>query len=61
MSVIQNKWVEKQKKKREVDTAPAFDSNKDNSWVPVKIDKKIKRHTPAAHSMFKRTLRGVRK
>jgi len=61
MAVIQNKWIEKQKKKKVVETAPAFESNPGDSWLPVDTKKKIVRHSNASRASISRTLRGVRK
>lgn len=61
MSVIQNKWVEKEKKKRAVETAPAFQSVPGDEWLPVKTDSPVKRHTNAARATMRKTLRGVRR
>jgi hypothetical protein len=61
MSVIQNKWVEKEKKKRVAETAPAFQSVPGDEWLPINTKKKIERHTNAARATLCRTLRGVRK
>ena len=61
MAVIQNKWVEKEKKKRAVETAPAFESVPGDDWLPSKTDAPIKRHTTATRSTMRKTLRGVRK
>lgn len=60
MAVIQNKWVEKQKKKRTHETAPAYEFDNKNTWVPT-TDKPKERHTNAARATYKQTLRGVRK
>lgn len=61
MAVIQNTWVEKQKKKRAVETAPAFESKPGDEWLPINDKTPIKRHTNAARASMRRTLRGVRK
>lgn len=61
MAVIQNKWVEKQKKKKVTETAPAFESNPGNSWLPVDPKKKPERTSVASRATYKHTLRGVRK
>jgi hypothetical protein len=60
MPVIQNKWIEKQKKKT-FDTAPAYEFDTKNTWIPVRVEDAPKRHTNAARAMYKPTLRGVRK
>lgn len=61
MAVITNKWVEKEKKKRVHETAPAFESNSLDSWIPINTGSIVKRHTKAARATMVRTLRGVRK
>lgn len=61
MAVILNKWIEKQKKKKEHQTAAAYESNSIDSWIPVKPDVQIKRHGVASRASLVRTLRGVRK
>lgn len=61
MPVIQNKWIEKQKKKKVHEAAPAYEFDTKDTWVPVGADNSPKRHTNAARAMYKHTLRGVRK
>ncbi len=61
MAVIQNKWVEKEKKKKSHETAPAYEFDTKNTWIPISTDQAPKRHTNAARAMYKQTLRGVRK
>ncbi len=61
MAVIQNTWVEKQKNKKNQETAPAFETNSKDTWCPVSNKKQIERFTNAARGVFIRTLRGVRK
>lgn len=61
MAVIPNKWVEKQKKKKTTETAPAFESNPGDSWLPVDPKKKVERTSVASRATYKHTLRGVRK
>lgn len=61
MNVIANKWVEKERKKKKLETAPAFESNPIDPWIPVNLKDPIKRFTFAARATMKRTLRGVRK
>jgi hypothetical protein len=61
MAVIQNKWVQKQLKKRAAETAPAFESVPDDDWLPVNTKKPIERHTNASRATMHKTLRGVRK
>lgn len=61
MAVIQNKWVEKEKKKKAIETAPAFESNSMDSWLPINPSKQVKRTSHASRATMVRTLRGVRK
>lgn len=61
MPVILNKWVEKEKKKRGVETAPSYETDSIDTWTPVNTHTPIKRFTFAARSPFKKTLRGTRK
>jgi hypothetical protein len=61
MPVIQNKWVEKIKEKKKVETAPSFQSNPDDTWLPVATKEHVKRHTLSTGMVMKKTLRGVRK
>lgn len=61
MAVIQNTWVEKQKKKKVHETAPAYEFETKNTWLPVSTNKSLKRHTNATRAIYKQTLRGVRK
>jgi len=61
MPVIPNKWLEKEKKKKTHETAPAYEFNQVNTWVPSNSKESKDRHTNAARAMYKQTLRGVRK
>jgi hypothetical protein len=61
MAVIQNKWVEKEKKKRTNETAPAYESDPLADRSAYNAKKPEKRHTNAARATYKQTLRGVRK
>ena len=61
MSVIPNKWVEKQKKKKVNETAPAYESNPKDSWLPVDPKKATKRDSRPAITPLIHSLRGVRK
>lgn len=61
MAVITNKWVEKEKKKKAPDTAPAFQADDTDSWQPVPASKTVIRYSKAARATMVRTLRGVRK
>jgi hypothetical protein len=59
--VIQNKWVEKEKKKRVHETAASYESDSTDSWLPINPSTKIKRFSNASRATMVRTLRGVRK
>ena len=61
MAVIQNKWVEKQKKKKTPETAPSYESDLLAESEIYNAKKPIKRFTLAARSVVVRTLRGIRK
>tara|TARA_R110000868_G_scaffold228058_1_gene481027 strand:+ start:768 stop:953 length:186 start_codon:yes stop_codon:yes gene_type:complete len=61
MAVIQNKWVEKEKKKKAHQTAPAYEIDSIDTWKTSTTDKSPERHTNAARAIYKQTLRGVRK
>lgn len=61
MAVIQNKWVEKEKKKRGQETAPAFEAAPIDNWLPINPEKPVKRSSKASRASYKNTLRGVRK
>jgi hypothetical protein len=61
MTVIQNKWIEKEHKKKVHETAPAYASDHlaDSTYTNVK--KPLKHYTYAARSSLLKTLRGLRK
>ena len=61
MAVIQNKWVEKQRKKKTHETAPSYESDPLADSSAFNSKKPEKRHTNAARATYKHTLRGVRK
>ena len=61
MAVIQNKWIEKEKKKKAHETAPAFEKAPIDNWLPINPGKIAKRQSRASISTMARTLRGVRK
>jgi len=61
MAVIQNTWIEKQKKKKELETAPAFEAAPTDNWLPIDTKKPVKRHTSASRGTYKHSLRGIRK
>jgi len=59
MSVIQNKWVEKQRKKKTTDTAPAFEQAAYD--ILDSTGKPVSRFSSSSVATRLRTLRGVRK
>lgn len=70
MAVIANKWLEKEKKQIEHQTAPAYKPEKKKEsidlkgfpdFIPVYSDKPVKRHTKCLKTTLVKTLRGVRK
>lgn len=61
MNTIPNKWVEKEKKKKGQETAPAYEFDDKDTWTPSTIEKTIERHTNAARATYKKTLRGIRR
>ena len=61
MAVIQNKWVEKEKKKRVHETAPAFEIDSTDTWKPTDTTKSKARHSPASVATMRKTLRGIRR
>jgi hypothetical protein len=61
MAAITNKWIEKEKKKKAIETAPAFESNSLDSWLPINPSKQKKRTSQASRSTMVKTLRGVRR
>ena len=61
MAVIQNKWIEKQRKKKKHETAPAYAKNHLAETEIFNAEKPVKRFTVAARTGFIKTLRGVRK
>lgn len=61
MAVIMNKWVEKERKKKTHETAPAYESDPLSDSSAYNAKKPVKRHTNASRATMVRTLRGVRK
>lgn len=61
MNVIPNKWIEKKKKKKENETAPAYASDPYAESLPYNSKKPLKRYTNAARAVLVKTLRGVRR
>jgi hypothetical protein len=61
MAVIRNSWVEKVKKKKAAETAPAYESYVQKNDFEHQTRKPKERHTPSLKATMSRTLRGVRK
>jgi hypothetical protein len=70
MAVIQNKWLEKERKQVEKQTAPSYKPEKPKGlidvsdfpdFIPVNANKPAKRHSKCLKTNLTRTLRGVRK
>lgn len=61
MAVIRNTWVEKVKKKKAHETAPAYESYSREDDFATQTQKPSKRHTPSLKATMSKTLRGVRK
>lgn len=61
MPVIQNTWVEKQKKKKSHDTAPAYASDHIAASDIISSKKPKKRFSLPSCGTLVKTLRGVRK
>jgi len=70
MAIVANKWLEKQHKKIEKQTAPAYKVDKPKGsinvkdfpdFIPVNADKPAKRHSKCLKTNLVRTLRGIRK
>lgn len=61
MSVLQNTWVEKVKKKKVHETEPAYESYVLKNDFEHQTRKPKERHTPSLKITMNRTLRGVRK
>lgn len=59
MSTIQNKWIEKERKKKTSDPAPSYSQS--HYDILDSTGRPLKRHTFAARGSYVRTLRGVRK
>ena len=60
MAVIQNSWIEKERRKKGVETAPSYLYDPEDTWQPVN-NPEAKRHTNAARAIYKKSLRGIRK
>lgn len=58
MDVIKNKWVEKVKKKKSLETAPSYETIRIKEMDDTKPKK---RHTAASRGAYQHTLRGLRK
>lgn len=61
MPTIVNSWIEKVKKKKVAETAPAYDTELYKNDFKAQTRRPEKRHTPSLKVTFTRTLRGVRK
>lgn len=70
MAIVANKWLEKQQKQIEKQTAPSYKPEKSRSaldvrdfpdFIPINADKPVKRHSKCLKTNLVRTLRGVRK
>jgi hypothetical protein len=61
MTIIHNTWVEKVKKKKAHETAPAYESYAYDNDFATQTKKPKKRHNPALKATFVKTLRGTRK
>jgi len=61
MDVIRNTWVEKVKKKKVQETAPAYERLEIKNDFKHQTRKPEKRHEPSLKVTMSRTLRGVRK
>lgn len=61
MAIIHNSWVEKVKKKRGLETAPAYEAYAYKNDFATQTRKPAKRYTPSLKMTMSRTLRGTRK
>lgn len=70
MGIVANKWLEKERKAIEKQTAPSYKPEKSKGsidvhgfpdFIPVNANKPTKRHTNCLKTNLVRTLRGVRK
>ena len=61
MAVIKNTWIEKQKKKKEHHTAPAYKNDPIAESEVTNAKRPAKRFTTSARATMTRTLRGIRK
>lgn len=61
MPVIMNCWVEKVKKKKSHQTAPAYESYKKHDDFKTQTRMPESRHTPSLKVTCSKTLRGTRK
>ena len=51
----------KEKKKKAFETAPSFEANRHDDWLPIKPGTPVKRHTTASRAAMHKTLRGIRR
>jgi hypothetical protein len=61
MAIIHNTWVEKVKKKKSPETAPAYEAYAFKDDFKTQTRRPEKRHNPALKATFVKTLRGTRK
>ncbi len=61
MAVIQNKWVEKERKKKTHQTESSYESVAIDTKDPYNMKKPEKRSSVASRGTFSKTLRGNRK
>lgn len=61
MPTIVNSWIEKVKKKKNHETAPAYETYAYKNDFNTQTKKPEKRHTPSLKATMTKTLRGIRK
>jgi len=61
MTVMSNSWVHKEPAKKKSETVSSYESNREDTWQPIKKGSIIKRDTTYLNATMHRTLRGVRK
>lgn len=61
MAVIQNKWIEKERKKKVHETAASYKSDPLADVAKYNAKRPLKRFTNAARASIVSTLRGLRK
>lgn len=60
MSVLQNSWIEKAKKKKTHETAPSYESSAYKDDFKTQTKKPEKRSTACLKMTMNRSLRGIR-